>query len=430
VKKFLLLPLLCLCRICIADDIDDYVKSQMQALKIPAVAFAIVKNGQVVRKEAIGLADIESKREVKVDDLFEIASLTKQFTAMGMLILAENGRIELEDSITKYLPDAPPQWASIKLRHLLYQTSGLPEYGSIPGLGMMDNFTRAEFIDKMSKQPIDFEPGVAWAYSNTNYALLGWIIEEIAKEPYTKFIEETVLGPVGMTHTSFTEHGVEPTGIAKGYLHRRRGPVPIPRGPASIKSDSGLVSNLPDMIKWDEALANLRLLKKKSYQLLWGRAKLNSGRVRSYGMGWYLNIPGTGAYIGHGGNSSGFSSGFSRFPNIRLSVILMANLNPVAAESMTREIAAIYDPTLKPTPFQELPDPETYAPMKTARAKMAGPGLWEEVKTIDKIAFGGLRQQGTDTLISYRITAGPRVYNTLILWSNLDKLAQATIYPE
>ena len=438
-----------------ADGIDDYLKSEMDRLHIPAVVFGIVKNGQVVRTQAVGMSDIEAKRPAKVDDLFEIGSLTKQFTAMGVMILVEAGRIDLEDPISKYLSDAPAAWGGVKIRNLLYQNSGVPEYAFVPTLTLLDKYTRAQFMLAMGKLPVDFQPGEAWAYSNTNYALLGWIVEEVSKEPYATFIQENVLRPLGMNHTSFSQQGIEIPGLAKGYLMRRRGPITAPKAGYSIMSDGGLVSTIGDMIKWDAALADLRIVSRKSYQAIWTRGKLNSGRVHPYGMGWYLSMPFTTPYMGHGGNSAGFSCGISRFPKTRLTVIVLTNLYPVGGEAMAKQIAELYDPSNKPPPFVAITDPdpartervklaiealslnhpdetllepELSAPMKTNRGKQTGGGPWRQLIFIDEIALGDVKQQGADTALTYRITSLGKSFIVVILWSPQGKLAQANIY--
>jgi CubicO group peptidase (beta-lactamase class C family) len=437
-----------------ADDIDDFVKAEMTRLQIPAVAFAIVKNGQVVRREAIGFADVAAKREAKVDDLYEIGSLTKQFTSMGVMFLVEGGRVNLDDSVSKYLHDAPAKWSAVKIRNLLVQDSGLPEYVTLPGVGLLDSFTRTQFMDAVGKLPVDFQPGAAWAYSNTNYALLGWLIEDVTKEPYTKFIEENIIRPIGMNHTVFAEKGVTVDGLARGYVMRRRMRMPSPAGAASIKADGALISNLSDMVKWDAALTSLRLLTRKSYQTIWTRAVLNSGRSHAYGMGWYLNQPGTHGYMGHSGTSAGYSAGISRFPGPRLTVILLANMYGVGGEAMTKKIAVLFDPTLDNAPFAAVPDPDPqrtervkaaiqaistnnpddplldpeYAvPMKTRRTRMASFGTWGQIKQVDGIVFGGARQQGADTFLTYRVSSGPRNFIVSVLWTTQGKLAQATI---
>lgn len=444
-------------RFACADNVDDYVKSEMARLQIPAVAFAIIKNGHVVKQEAFGFADVEAKRAVKLDDLYEIGSLTKQFTSMGVLILAESGSLNLEQPITKILKDAPPTWKSIKVKNLLYQNSGLPEYVYLPGLGLLDNYGRAQFMQAVGRLPLNFTPGEAWEYSNTNYALLGWLIEDITKEPYAKFIEEHIIRPLKMTHTRFSERGIEVPNMARGYILRRRLRSPSPRGAASIKSDGALITNIADLIKWDDALSKLRLIGTNSYQVIWSPGKLNSGRPHPYGMGWYLNQPYAKSYRGHSGQSAGYSAGYCRFPDAKLSVILLANLYSAGGEAMAKKIAMLFDPTLKTPTFVASPDPdpkrtsqiklaiqsiaanrpdeslveqEYILPMRARRNRQAAPANWARLKVVDSIEFGSAKPLGRDTYLNYRVGSGPNKYIVSVLWTASGKLAQATIAME
>ncbi len=456
VKFVFPLALLALSASAIADSIDDYVKSEMKRLDIPEVTIGIVKDGRLVRSQAYGFSDPKAKVAGRIDDVFEVGSITKQFTALGTLMLVESGRVDLEDSIAKFLPDIPDSWANVKVRNLLNQNSGLPEYALVNGIGLLDTFDRKKFMETISKQPVDFQPGEAWAYSNTNYALLGWIIEKVTGEPYIKFMKENVLNPLGMTHSSFAEHGVDVPGLPKGFIKQGRRTVPCPRGGASIKADGALMTTLADMVKWDAALSDRRLLSRKSYQLLWSPGRLNNGRTRSYGMGWFLNMPGTGEYEGHGGNDAGYSAGISRFPGKHLSVFMFCNLYPVGGEVMTKAIAELYDPSLKMRPLKETTDPnpartervklaigcmatgkaddtilepEMSAPLKTSRVVKLGVGPWAQIAKIDRIAFAGARAQGSDTWLTYSVTAQNKKYILMVLWSNQNKLAQGSVYP-
>lgn len=443
------------------DPVGHYVRAEMKRLQIPEVVYAVVKNGEVARSEALGFSDMEAKRAAKIDDLFEIGSMTKQFTAMAALMLAEEYKLNLDDPVSKYLTDAPAPWSAITVRNLLNQDSGLPDYAFVPGVGLKDNFTREKFMAAMAKQPLDFQPTEAWAYSNTNYALLGWIIETVAREPYIKFIEENILRPIGMNHTTFAVTGAPPAGLATGYVPgRRRGGTELRAVPpeiASIKSDNALISNIPDLLKWDEALSELRLMSHRAYVVGWSRVRLKSGRSRPYSMGWYLSMPGSLAYMGHGGNIAGFSAAISRFPTKRLTVLLLANLNPVSSESMAKQIAALFDPTMQHPALQPVTDPdpkrtervklaveamgaakadsdllesEAAVLLKTIRDRLPGPSSWRWLRTVDSMAFCGARPQDNDTVLTYRITAANRSWIALILWTSQGKLADETLYPE
>jgi CubicO group peptidase (beta-lactamase class C family) len=312
-------------------------------------------------------------------------------------------------------------------------------------------------METVGKLPPDFAPGDAWAYSNTNYALLGWIIEDVTNEPYSKFIEEKIIRPIGMVHTRFAEHGIEARGLVRGYVMRRRARAPSPRGAASIKADGALISNLADLIKWCGALNDQRLVNRKSYQAIWARAKLNSGRSHPYGMGWYLNLPGAKGYMGHSGQSAGYSAGISRYPGSGISVILLTNMYNVGAEAMTKKIAALYDPTLATPPFVATSDPdpkrtdrvklaiqaiatnnldetlferEYLLPFRSRRNRQVAPATWGRLKSVDSMEFGTAKPQGADTYLTYRVGSGPYKFIVTVLWTAQGKLAQATIAAE
>jgi len=457
VKRYLLLALLPFASIARADQIDDYIKGEMSRLQIPALTYGIVRNGELARSAAIGMSDIEGKKSARTDDLYDIASLTKQFTAMGVMMLVESGRIDLEDPIGKFLPDIPKAWTAIKVRHLLNQNSGLHDYALVPGIGLLDKFDRKEFMEMMGDVPIDFKPGDSWEYSNTNYALLGWIVEKVASEPFPKFIKENIFGPLGMTHTSFAEEGVPVPGLAKGYIRSRGQSVPCRRGAFSVKADGGIISTLADMVKWDTALRDHRLVSRKTYNLMWKPGVLNDGRTRSYGMGWFLSVQGGGDYMGHGGNDAGYSCGISRFPRHDLTVILFCNLYPVGGEVMTKRIAELFDPSLRPHVFQPASDPdpkrtervkaailalasgepddsllesELTAPMNETPFRVSGPSPWNQIKSVDDIQFGGSRPQDHDTWLTYHVMSKGKGFTAVILWTEHGKMVQGTLYAD
>ncbi len=454
VKSIFPFAALCLASVSSADPIDDYVQNEMKRLQIPEVTIGIIKNGKLVRAQAYGESDPVTHQKGTTQDLFEVGSITKQFTALATLMLVEEGKIGLEDSISKYLPEIPAAWSNVKVRNLLNQNSGLPEYALVPGLGLLEKYDRKTFMERIVKEPIDFLPGVAWAYSNTNYAFLGWIIEKVTDKSYATFMQERVLKPLGMNHSSFAESGVDVPGLAKGYIRDGNASVTCPRGGASIKSDGALVTNLEDMVKWDDALRRKALIGRKSYELLWSPGKLNNGRTRAYGMGWFLNQPLTGEYQGHGGNDAGYSAGISRFPKERLSVLMFSNLYPVGGEAMTKGIAELVEPKLKVTepktssdpnpvrtgliqkalaalstgtPDDALLEPEVTAPLKTSRAKQFGNGLWGQIQKVDRMDFAGQHKYGRDTFITYVLTSGSKQFVTTVLWSAENKIAQGSL---
>lgn len=426
----------------------------MEKQHVPGMTIGIIKNGKLVRTGTYGKSDLELDVKTKLDDLFEIGSMTKQFTAFATMMLVEEGKVGLDEPVESYLPEYPDKWKGVKVRNLLNQTSGLPEYALVPGLGLVENFDRATFFKKLSELPMDFQPGVTWAYSNTNYALLGWIIEKASGKNYTEFVTERMLKPLGMTHTVYGNqdtilpHRAHGYIIDQGKLYRARPSA------ASIESDGSILSNIADLAKWDAALREKKLLKPESYDFMWTPAKLNSGRSRFYGTGWFLNPFGKGTrYMGHGGNSSGYSGGIARYPEKNLSVVVLANVYAINGEGFAKSLAEMTDPSIKfavpaaagsdPDPARtdrvktalgklgsgdfdtQYLEPEAFAAQKTSRAAAFGGN--SPLKSIKALSFVSAQPFGSDTLVEYRMEAANRMFTAEVLYSADGKVANAIL---
>jgi D-alanyl-D-alanine carboxypeptidase len=438
-----------------ADKIDDYIKGEMTKQHVPGLTLGIVKNGKLVSKRAYGVSDLELMAKTTTDDIYQLGSITKQFTAFGTMVLVEEGKVDLEAPVATYIPEAPDAWKNIKIRNLLYQNSGLKDYALVEGIGLLDNYNRQQWMDKMVKLPLDFEPGAAWSYSNTNYALLGWVIEKASGKNYTDFMMERVFKPLDMTTTRYDDPDIIIPHRAHGYLDLGHGLVRARGDGMSIHSDGSLITNLADMVKWDNALRDRKLLKSSSYDAIWSPGKLNSGRPRFYGMGWFLGLPGSTGYVGHGGNSIGYSSGIARYTDAGLTVILLSNQYSLGGEGTAKHVAELYDPNLIPKIPAESPDPnpartekikaallawgarkiddpaldnEITAPMKTGRAAMAtGPS---PLLKIEKLSFVNATGIGPDAWLTYRLGNGERWFTAQVLWTHENKLAMLSLRPD
>ena len=441
--------------ICLADPLDDFVKAEMARSKSPSIAYGIVHKGKLVRHQVFGKANLELDAAAKKGDLYEIGSITKQFTAVATMLLVEDGKVQLDDPISKYLEKSPDVWASVKISDLLYQTSGLPDYAFEAGIGLVDRYERSKWMETMAKVPMDFEPRVAWAYSNSNYALLGWIIEKASGKSYTDFMRERIFKPLAMEKTTFSDPDAIIPRRAAGYLNFQNQVLRSQFSSASINSDGTILSNIEDMAKWDAALRERRVLKPGSYEKLFQPAKLISGRWRPYAMGFNLSLPGAEPYYGHGGNSAGYSAGYACFPKAEVSVIVLGNIYAFGGEPLAKQIAEQFMPSLKPTSPKAQRDPnvnrtdtvkralaalgsgkadeavlepEVTAPMKTRRAGMSQ--AWVPMRNLEKLEFAGETPVGGDRLLTYRVETKTRNFIATILWSSGGKVAMASLRPD
>lgn len=437
-----------------ADPIDDFIKSELVRTKSPAIAVGIVKDGKLVKNEIYGKFDVEAGTDARKGDLFEIGSITKQFTGVAMLLLMEDGKLKLDDPISKFLPEAPKAWGDIKVSHLLYQTSGLADYAFEEGIGLVDNFDRAKWMDTMTKLPLDFQPGIAWAYSNSNYALLGWVIEKASGKNYMEFMRTRVFKPLKMDDTTFSDPAIKMARKITGYMAGAT-ITKAPLSSASINSDGTILSNIEDMAKWDAALRERKLLKGSSWDLFFRAAELNPGRTRPYGTGINLSLAGQEPYYGHGGNSAGFSAGYACYPKAGVSVIVMGNIYAFGGEPMAKQIAELYQPSLKPKSPTAKDDPDTKrtetvkqallalgsgkadeavleqevtAPMKTRRAGMNR--SLTPLAGVEKLEYVGEVAVGKDKLLTYKIVTKVRDFVGTILYSAGGKVAMATLRPD
>jgi len=440
-----------------ADPVDDVVAKDMKRFGYPGICVGVVRDGKLITKKAYGLADIELDAPLKDNDVFEIGSMTKQFTAMLTLMLVEEGKIGLDEPVSKYVPESPDAWKEVTIRHMLNQNSGLPEYALIPKIGLMDTFERADWMKAMIALPLDFPTGTSWAYSNSNFALLGWVLEKATGKSYADLISERILKPLAMDHTRLENVNDVIPRRAHGYLPGGPGAglVRVEGGKASIQADGALVSNIDDLVKWDAALQSRKLLSAASYDLLWTGGRLNSGRTYPYGMGWFLSSPGSVPVVYHPGADAGFSSCITRYTSAHTTVIVLTNLYGGTAEATARHIAEAVDASVKPAipeaksdpdPARSLAaratleelgaskidpakmEPDLTGPLKASRAK-AFPQYSDYVK-ISSFVYAGETPQGNDRLLAYRLKNDKRTATVYVLWTPQQKIAQVFLRPD
>jgi len=325
------------------DAVDDLMREALRQHPIPGAALAIIRGGRTVKTAAYGSANLEWQTPATPETVFEIGSITKQFTAAAILLLAQQGKLAVDDKISRHLDGTPPSWSQISIRHLLTHTSGLKNYTGLDGFEASRRLTQARFIAQIAAHPLDFPPGEKWAYCNTGYNLLGYIIENVSGKSYGDFLEQNIFAPLGMTATTRRDTPAILPFRASGYETNRAGQF-IVRDPdlTDVFSAGALASTVGDLAKWNAALETDNILTAASRAQMWTPVKLNSGATHPYGFGWFLEPWQGHANIGHSGSTSGFSASLQRFPEAGLTVILLTNSDEFdIATKLARQIAAL-----------------------------------------------------------------------------------------
>ncbi len=325
-----------------ADEVDDYIKPQMEAHRIPGIALRIVQDGKVTKTGTYGLANLELNVPVRPETVFEIGSITKQFTAAGILLLAQDGKLSVEDRISKHLKNTPGAWTNITIRHLLSHTSGIKSYTGLNGFEFTRHLTREQFIRAISAYPLEFQPGESWKYCNTGFNLLGFIIENVSGQNYWDFMNERVFRRLEMTATRDRRPGAIIPNRAAGYEQTNHVWINRDYDITDVFSAGAIVSTVEDLTKWNAALDCEAILNASGKEQMWTPVKLNNGKPTKYGFGWFIDTMDGHRNIYHGGATSGFSASIQRFPDDKLAVILLSNTDEQIATTLAKHIATFY----------------------------------------------------------------------------------------
>jgi D-alanyl-D-alanine carboxypeptidase len=287
-------------------------------------AIIVTENGETRFRAAYGMADIERNIALNPGATFRLGSLTKQFTAVGVMLLVERGKLILQQDICELLPDYPSHGEIITVEHLLTHTSGIKDYTSAKDFkGTMANDVSVDaLIDEFKSAPLQFEPGSKFAYSNSNYFLLGAIIEKLTGQPYASFMADHVFEPLGLHDTAYEGYERRPAPKALGHSHRKPAPPVSMTRPYAA---GALVSTVDDLARWDAAISAGKLLSAQSWERVFTPFKLNNGRQSTYTYGWGVLRMGPFRTFEHGGAIPGFVTHAIRIPEIELFVAVLAN---------------------------------------------------------------------------------------------------------
>lgn len=324
--------------------VETYVKSEMDRQHIPGLALLVARDGKTVRAEGFGFANLEHSVAVKPETVFQSGSVGKQFTATAVMMLVEEGKIGLDDSITKYLPDAPAAWKPVTIRNLLSHTGGFTDYPK--DFNFRKDYTEADLLKVVEGIPLAFPPGTKWSYSNLGYLTLGIIIHRVTGQFYGDVLEERIFHPLGMQTTRImSEADIIPNRAAgyhlvKGQLKNQDWVSPT----LNTTADGSLYFTILDLAKWDAALYTEALLKRSSLELMWTPVKLNDGKPNSghYGFGWEITNPHGHRLIAHEGSWQGFETQISRYVDDKLTVVVLTNLGDAHPGKIADGVAQIY----------------------------------------------------------------------------------------
>lgn len=324
-------------------QIDDYLNSVYDNDK-PGASILIAKDGKPIYQKAFGVSNLELEIPMSTKNVFEIGSITKQFTAVAILMLEEQGKLDITDEITKYIPDYPTQETTITIHHLLNHTSGIKSYTSMPSFRALarTDMTPTELIDVFKNEPMDFKPGEQFLYNNSGYILLGHIIEVVTGESYEDFIEKNIFKKANMLSSHYGKMSQIIKHRASGYQQNDDDYVNANYLSLTLPYAAGsLMSTTEDLLKWQNAISANAFIKRNTLDKAINGSKLNSGEDIPYGYGWIKgNINGS-TTVEHSGGIFGYTTNGIFLPEENIYVIGLSNCNCGNIGAVTTNIAAM-----------------------------------------------------------------------------------------
>jgi CubicO group peptidase (beta-lactamase class C family) len=325
-----------------AAKIDALVDAVLADHRAVGLAVAVARGDQLLVAKGYGVADVAHATPVTADTVFRIGSVTKQFTAVAILQLVERGELKLTDDVRTYVPEFPAKSRTVTIEHLLTHTSGIPSYTDAANwieLGAK-RMTHAQMLALFADAPLGFDPGTRWEYSNSNYYLLGMVIEKVTGKPYAEVIRDRVLAPAGMTASGYCTDTMP--GLAAGYsLHDG---TPAPAAPVDMSTPyaaGALCSTVGDLLAWQRALDTGVVLAPETIARMRTAATLANGDSTHYGYAVFLGDLDGHPRIGHGGGINGFTSMLARYPDDDVTIAVLANAEVDTPDRLEQRIARV-----------------------------------------------------------------------------------------
>ncbi len=330
--------------------VDQYIHAEMNRRQIPGLALLVVHEGKIVKQQGYGLANVELKVPAKPETLFQSGSMGKQFTAAAIMMLVEEGKIGLDDPLTKYFPGAPTNWKKVTVKNLLSHTGGFGDYPK--KFDFRKDYTENELLKIVEGIPLGFEPGTKWTYSNLGYLTLGVLIHKVTGRFYGDVLQERIFKPLGMSTTRIINEADIIPNRSAGYrlvkktLKNQEWVSPT----LNTTADGSLYFSIVDLAKWDAALSERKLLKPESYELMWTPVKLRDGKPNKdgYGFGWFIHQVHGHRVIEHEGAWQGFTTNISRYVDDKLTIVVLTNLAGAEPADITHHVAGLYVKELQP----------------------------------------------------------------------------------
>jgi CubicO group peptidase (beta-lactamase class C family) len=340
------------------DSVHRYIRAELVRQRIPGMSVAILRGDSLVLARGYGLANIEHRVPATDSTVYQSGSVGKQFTSAAIVTLAREGKLGLDDPIRKHVPEAPSGWGKVTIRHLLTHTSGIPDY-TTDLVDFRHDYTEEALARLYARLRLEFQPGSTWSYSNTGYALLGFIVRRVSGKFYGDYLKERVFEPLGMrTARVISERDIVPNRAAgyelvDGEIKNQAWVSPS----LNTTADGALYLTVHDLARWAIGLNHARIPDSAGLAQSWTPVRLNDGGTYPYGFGWRVDDQRGYPRIGHGGSWQGFRASIQRYPEHDLTVIALANLDAAMPEVVTTTIAGILEPALLP-PHLLPPSPE------------------------------------------------------------------------
>ncbi len=311
----------------------------------PGASVAVVKNNDIIYQRGFGLAELKLKREILPKTNFRLASITKQFTALSIMMLEDEKKLSFQDTLQKFFPDFPSYASKITIKNILQHTSGLLAYEDY----MSDTLT-VQLKDKdvleilITQDSTYFPPGTQHRYSNSGYAILALIVEKISGKTFAQFLHDRIFAPLKMDNTVAFEKDISTvSNRAFGYANTDSGFVFTDQSLTSaVLGDGGIYSSTIDLIKWDNAIDNASLLNREKLVKVFEKTVLPNGEVVDYGFGWRLDPYKGNTRHYHTGGTSGFSNIYMKLPKFDLTIIVLINIRDYDAKDYAEKIADLF----------------------------------------------------------------------------------------